>query len=107
LAERPWPYGHWLLYNLLYHRVTTNAFLRGLLRRPSGRVSSSTERDCSSAASRVCDRCRQLSLYPIDLTYSKETLNTYHLSAVDGNLLVGSTCMRGSACGNSFSAYRI
>jgi len=27
----------------------------------------------------------------IDLTYSKETLNTYYLSAVEGNLLVGST----------------
>src|SRR6218665_565631 len=64
----------------MYHCVTTCAFLRGLillLRRPTGRGSSSTMRDCSSVASRVCDRFRQSSLYPIDLTYSKETLNTY------------------------------
>src|SRR6218665_292048 len=67
----------------MYHRVTTCAFLRGLillLRRPTGRGSSSTMRDCSSVASRVCDRFRQSSLYPIDLTYSKETLNTYNMS---------------------------
>ena len=67
----------------MYHRLTTYAFLRGLillLRRPTGHGSSSTMRDCSSVASRVCDRFRQSSLFPIDLTYSKETLNTYHLS---------------------------
>src|SRR6218665_3819514 len=80
----------------MYHRLTTYmyAFLRGLillLRRPTGRQSSSTMRDYSSVASCVFDRCRQSSLYPIDLTYSKETLNTYHLPAVKGNLLVGST----------------
>src|SRR6218665_147330 len=70
-------------YMYMYHRLTTYAFLRVLillLRRPTGHGSSSTKRDCSSVASRVCDRCRQSSLYPIDLTYRKETLNTYHLS---------------------------
>src|SRR6218665_2041420 len=78
----------------MYHRLTTYAFLRGLillLRRLTGHGSSSTMRDCSSVATRVCDRCRQSSLYPIDLTSNKETLNTYHLPAVKGNLLVGST----------------
>src|SRR6218665_1534096 len=82
-TERPGSYGHWSLCNLLYHRVTTCAFLRGLillLRRPTGRGSSSMRRDCLLVASRVCDRFRQSSLFPIDLTYSKETLNTYHLS---------------------------
>src|SRR6218665_3872349 len=67
----------------MYHRVTTCAFLRGLillLRRPTERWSSSTMRDCSSVASRVCDRCLQSLLYPINFTYSKGTLNTYHLS---------------------------
>src|SRR6218665_660569 len=45
-----------------YHHATMNAFLRGLLpvlRRSTVCVSSSTVRDCSSAASRVCDRCGQ------------------------------------------------
>ena len=41
-------------------------------------------------------------LYPVDLTYSKETLNNYHLSAVEGNPLVGSTSVRGSTSGDSF-----
>src|SRR6218665_549009 len=53
------------------HHATMNAFLRGLLpmlRRSTVRVSSSTARDCSSAASRVCDRCWQVSLWPFDIT---------------------------------------
>src|SRR6218665_3564665 len=57
----------------IHHHATMNAFLHGLLpllRRSTGPVSSSsTARDCSSAASRVCDRCWQLSLYPIDITW--------------------------------------
>src|SRR6218665_2221238 len=50
------------LLTTTYHHATMNAFLRGLLpvlRRSTVRVSSSTVRHCSSAASRVCDRCRQ------------------------------------------------
>src|SRR6218665_672681 len=66
---------------------------------PTGRVPSSTVRDCSSAASRVCDRCWQLSLHPIDITWERDSEHTYHLSV--GNLLVGSTCVRGSTFGDS------
>src|SRR6218665_3643940 len=51
------------LLTTTYHHPTMNAFLRGLLpvlRRSIVRVSSSTVRDsCSSAASPVCDPCRQ------------------------------------------------
>src|SRR6218665_483156 len=83
-----------------------NAFLLGLLpvlRRSTGRASSSTVRECSSAASRACDRCRQSSLYPFDITWQRDSEHPYHLSA--GNLLVGSTCvgLRGSAFCDSFS----
>src|SRR6218665_3690781 len=59
-------------------QATMNAFLRGLLpvlRRSTGRVSSSTVRDYSSAASRVCDRCWQSSLYPIDITWQRDSEN--------------------------------
>src|SRR6218665_174984 len=87
----------------MYHRVTTCAFLRRLillLRPPTGRGSSSTMRDCLSVASRVCDCCRKLSLYPIDLTYSKDILNTYHLSSGICWLVPR---VRGSASGDSFS----
>jgi len=41
--------------------------------------------------------------HPIDITCQRErdSEHTYHLSA--GNLMVGSTCVRGSAFGDSFS----
>src|SRR6218665_3866981 len=55
------------------HRLTTFAFLRGLillLRRSTGHGSSSTMRDCSSVASSVCDRCRcHAKYYPAANTF--------------------------------------
>ena len=38
---------------------------------------------------------------PIDIIYQRDSEHPYHLSAE--NLLVGSTCVRGSAFGDSFS----
>ena len=73
-----------------------STFLRGLLpvlrRSTVGlRVSSSTARDCSSAAPCVCGRCRQYLLYPIDTTWQRDSECPYHLSA--GNLRDSFSCV--------------
>ena len=39
----------------------------------------------------------------IDATWFRDSEHPCHLSAVDGNPLVGSTCVRGPATGDSFS----
>ena len=55
-------------------------------------------------SSRVCDRCGQSSLYLIDvIAWHKDSEHPPHLSAVDGNPLAGSTCVRGPASDDSFS----
>src|SRR6218665_1604753 len=54
---------------------------------------------CSSASSSVCERCRLSSFYPIDVTWPRYSEHPCHLSAVDGNALVGSTRVRGPASG--------
>src|SRR6218665_2724746 len=90
------------------NQTTVTVFLRGLLpvlRRSTGRVSSSTVRDCSSAEFRVCNCCRHQLLYPIDITWERDSEHPYHMSA--GNLLVGSTCVRRSAFGDSFSLLQL
>src|SRR6218665_1343820 len=37
---------------------------------------------------RVCERCQLLSLYPIDVTWSRDSEQPCHLSAVDGNCYI-------------------
>jgi len=48
---------------------------------------------------RVCELGRLSALYPIDSEH------TCYLSAIDENPSAGSTCVRGTATGDSLSAY--
>src|SRR6218665_1143914 len=67
------------------------------------RRSSSTMKDSSLASSHVCSRCCLPSLYPIDVTWSRDSEHPHQLSAVDRNPLAGSTHVRGPTSGDSFS----
>src|SRR6218665_141547 len=56
-----------------------------------------------STPSRPCDLYRLPSLYPIDVTWSSVSDYSCHMSAVDEDLLAGSTLVQWHATGNSFS----
>src|SRR6218665_977997 len=98
--------GQWWLYNFLTPDDDCfTAWISFAHGRTTGSASSSTVKDCSSAPSYVCDRCRLQSLYAIDLTWSRDSEHSCHLSAVDGNPLPGSARVPWTTTdGNSFSS---
>lgn len=99
--------GHWWFYNLPTRndaRFSVWTYL--VLRPPTGRASSSTVRNWSWHCQHVCERSRLLSLYPIDVIWSIDSVHKRRLSAVNEKSYSCSTRVRVPDTGDSFSSLR-